>query len=145
MSREKVLIVEDDKDLVEAMKLTLQAKDYNVLTAFNTEDGLKLIKDEKPGLIILDVMFGAKEETKGFDFALELRKDKEVAKIPILMLTSVNGHYPTFHFSPDKDQEYLPVDEFINKPAQPDELVEKVEKLLLQKVSKWENWPNPKE
>jgi CheY-like chemotaxis protein len=72
-----------------------------------------------------------------------MRQDKALAHIPILMVTAVNVKYKQFQFSPDKDGKYLPVDDFIDKPAQPDELLEKVEKLVDQKTSKWANWPNP--
>ena len=63
--------------------------------------------------------------------------------IPILMVTSVNIRRPGYKFSPDTDGEYLPVDDFIDKPAKPENLVKKVAKLLEQKVSRWANWPNP--
>ncbi len=69
--------------------------------------------------------------------------DKKLAPIPILMVTAINVRYPEFQFSPESDGEYLPVDDFIDKPAQPKELIQKVQKLLETKVSKWVNWPNP--
>jgi len=140
--KHKILIIEDDRDLVEAIALILKSKEYQVVRAYNTEIGVKMIKEEKPELIILDVMFGSKGKTKGFDLAVRVRQDKSMANVPILMLTSVNEVYPGFDFSPNTDEEFLPVDEFINKPAQPDELLEKVEKLLQAKTSKWVDWPN---
>ncbi|UCH15632.1 MAG: response regulator [Bacteroidales bacterium] len=143
--KQKILIIEDDHDLIEAFSLILKSRKYQIVRAYNTETGVKMIKQEKPDLVILDVMFGSKGKTKGFDLAVKVRQDKSMAKVPILMLTSVNEAYPGFDFSPDTDEEFLPVDEFINKPAQPDELAEKVEKLLKAKTSKWANWPNRKE
>lgn len=140
--KHKILIIEDDRDLVEAIALILESKGYQVVRAYNTEIGEKMIKEEKPELIILDVMFGDSGKTKGFDLAVRIRQDKSVANVPILMITSVNEAYPGFDFSPNTDEEFLPVDEFINKPAQPDELLEKVEKLLQAKKSKWLDWPN---
>ena len=140
--KHKILIIEDDRDLVEAIVLILKSKEYQVIIAYNTEIGAKMIKEEKPDLIILDVMFGSKGKTKGFDLAVRVRQDKSMPNVPILMLTSINEVYPCFDFSPDTDKEFLPVDEFINKPAQPDELIEKVEKLLKVKTSKWVDWPN---
>ncbi|NQT25880.1 response regulator transcription factor [candidate division KSB1 bacterium] len=125
----KVFIIEDDIDLVEAMKAILEARGIQVQAAYQPDDGLELIRQENPDLIILDVMFGKEGSTLGFDFARELRQDKALCHIPILMETAVNAEYPGFTFSP-KDGAYLPVDDFINKPARPDELVEKVEKLL---------------
>jgi two-component system alkaline phosphatase synthesis response regulator PhoP len=139
----KILIIEDDVDLVEAMKITLETEKYKVLTAYGPEDGFDMAKKEKPHLIILDVMFGETEEKKGFDYAVRMKQEKALASIPILMVTSVNVQLPTHHFSPKTDGEYLPVDEFIDKPAPSKELTEKVKKLLELKTSRWVNWPNP--
>ncbi len=140
--KHKILIIEDDRDLVEAIALILESKEYQVVRAYNTLIGEKMIKEEKPELIILDVMFGDIGKTEGFDLAVRVRQDKSIANIPILMLTSVNESFPGFDFSPDTDEEFLPVDEFINKPARPDELLEKVEKLLQAKTSRWTDWPD---
>ncbi len=138
-----ILMIEDDEDTASAMQVVLEARDYQVLLADNPADGLQMAKDKKPDLIILDVMFGERDKTEGFDYALKLKRDKDLAPIPILMVTSVNIRRPGYKFSPDTDGEYLPVDDFIDKPAKPENLVQKVEKLLEQKVSKWANWPNP--
>ena len=88
-------------------------------------------------------MFGGAGEKKGFDYAVKLKQEKVLAPIPILMITSVNLQLPTYHFSPNTDGEYLPVDDFVDKPAPPEVLTEKVKTLLEMKTSKWENWPNP--
>jgi len=137
----KIFIIEDDPDAAEVMKITLQAKNYQVITAQDPEKGFLKAKQAKPNLIILDVMFGKQEMTKGFDYAVKMKQDKDLASVPILMVTAVNIRHPGFKFSPETDAEYLPVDDFIDKPAQPSELVEKVEKLLEQRVSRWRAWP----
>ena len=137
-----ILIIEDDTDMIEAMKITLEAENYRILSATDPEEGINAAKNEKPDLVILDVMFGEEEKIKGFDYAVKMKQDKALAPIPILMLTAVNVQHPTYRFSPDSDGEYLPVDEFIDKPAQPEELVKKVKKLMQMKISKWVNWPN---
>jgi DNA-binding response OmpR family regulator len=139
----KILIIEDDTDLIEAMKITLEAGRFKVISATDPEKGFSIAGEEKPDLIILDVMFGEKEKVKGFDYAVKLKNDKVLAPIPILMITSVNMRYPEFHFSPESDGEYLPVDDFIDKPAKPNDLIEKVKRLIEMKTSKWINWPNP--
>jgi DNA-binding response OmpR family regulator len=138
----KILIIEDDTDLVAAMKIILENKGYNAMVAYDPEEGSEVLKRESPDLIILDVMFGSKGEPKGFDFAQKIRNDKKFAGIPILMLTAVNAKKPHFNFSPETDGEYLPVDSFLDKPVQSDKLLLKVEDLLKQKTSKWRNWPN---
>lgn len=138
----KILIVEDDVDLVAAMKKILESCGYNVSTAYDPEEGMERLKALKPDLIILDVMFGSAGESKGFDFAQEIRQHKDLAYVPILMLTAINTQKPFFNFSPDTDDEYMPVDAFMNKPVQSEALCNKVEALLKQKISKWQNWPN---
>ena len=136
-----ILLIEDDADLIAAMKIILETKKYKVITAFDPDEGNEKLRQERPDLIILDVMFGSKGESKGFDFAQKIRLNKQFAEIPILMLTAINAAKPFFNFSPDTDGEYLPVDYFLDKPVQSEELLHKVEYLLKQKTSKWRNWP----
>ena len=137
----KILIIEDDADLVAAMKKMLENKGHNVIVAYDPEEGNEKLRHDKPDLIILDVMFGSQGESKGFDFAQQIRNDKKISDIPILMLTAINTEKPYFNFSPDTDGEFLPVDSFLDKPLKSDELFLKVEDLLKQKTSKWRNWP----
>lgn len=139
--KSKILIIEDDTDLVAALKRLLEIKSYKVATAFDPEEGNSMMHKEKPDLIILDVMFGSKGESKGFDFAQKIRYDKTYADIPVLMLSAINTEKPFFKFSPDTDGEFLPVDSFIDKPVNSEELYKKVEELLSQKTSKWGNCP----
>jgi DNA-binding response OmpR family regulator len=141
----KILIIEDDTDLVAAMKKILESKGYNATVAYDPEEGNTKLRQERPDLIILDVMFGSKGESKGFDLAQKIRYDKQFASIPILMLTAINTQKPFFNFSPDTDGEYLPVDSFLDKPVKSEELYKKVEELLKQKTSKWRNWPQKEE
>lgn len=139
--KSKILIIEDDTDLVAALKILLETRNYQISTAFDPEEGNTKLHQEKPDLIILDVMFGNKGESKGFDFAQKIRYDKQYADIPVLMLTAINTEKPFFHFSDETDGEFLPVDSFIDKPVKPEELYKKVEELINQKTSKWRNWP----
>ena len=138
----KILIIEDDADLVAAMKKMLESKGHDVGVAYDPEEGNEKLRQNRPDLIILDVMFGSRGESKGFDFAQKIRTDKQTAGIPILMLTAINTEKPFFNFSTDTDGEFLPVDSFLDKPVKSDELFLKVEDLLKQKTSKWRNWPD---
>jgi len=138
--KKRILIIEDDIDLVETMKIILESKNYEVIVSYDTESGFTKIKKEKPDLIILDVMFGNKERAEGFSLARSIRQDKEIASIPILMITAVNTKSAVFKFSPETDGEYLPVDTFLNKPVQPEELVREVERLIKMEVSIWKDW-----
>ncbi|MBW6502362.1 MAG: response regulator [Bacteroidales bacterium] len=137
--KSKILIIEDDADLVAAITKILEIKGYLVKSAYDPEEGWEKLRLEKPDLIILDVMFGSRGESKGFDFAQQIRSDVHFSDIPILMLTAINSEKPFFNFSPETDGEFLPVDSFLEKPVQTETLFLKVEELLKQKVSKWHN------
>ena len=119
----KIIIIDDDIDLVEAMRITLESADFEVIDAQDGIKGLEKIRAENPDLIILDVMMGAQDE--GFFVAYEIRKDPSIADIPIIMLTAV-GQETGFKFNKEKDEEFLPVNEFLEKPVDPDNLVELV-------------------
>lgn len=131
MANEKILIIDDDDDLVYAMRLPLQAAGYQVFRAASSEEGLEKVKEVSPGLIILDVMMDT--TTAGFQVSLTLRSPDPASpyaafrNIPILMLTAIHSTTP-LRFGPDKD--YLPVDAFIEKPIQPDALLKQVHALL---------------
>jgi DNA-binding response OmpR family regulator len=134
--KSKILIIEDDIDLVESIKKILEIKGYDAIIAYDPEEGTVKLNQDRPDLIILDVMFGSKGETKGFDFARKIKNDRQFAGIPIIMLSAINTQEPFFNFSPENDGEYLPVDCFLDKPLQPDELFLKIEDLLKQKTNK---------
>jgi DNA-binding response OmpR family regulator len=133
--KKRIVLVEDDPDLVESMRLVLVSKQYEVSAAFDTVSGLEKIRKEKPDLVIMDVMFGSDEHTLGFDLAVSVRKDPGISRTPILMVTAVNSKMKNFEFSPETDGDYLPVDGFLDKPVQPKELLEKVSELLGKKVN----------
>lgn len=127
----RILIIDDDPDIVTSARLSLESAGHEVMEANNGTEGLAKIKSEKPDLIILDVMMDT--TTEGFQLTLQLRSPdptsefKDFRETPILMLTSIHSTTP-LRFGPTED--YLPVDEFVDKPLDPDELVKKVEALL---------------
>ncbi len=127
MAQAKILIIDDDIDLVEAMRISLEHAGYEVLDAQDGKKGLDIIRNQKPDLIVLDVMMGTQDE--GFHIAYQIRNDSDIADIPIIMLTAV-GQETGFEFDKAKDEDFLPVDEFIEKPVDPDLLIEMVRKNL---------------
>jgi DNA-binding response OmpR family regulator len=122
----KIAIIDDDPDILDVSNVVLTSKGYEVVTAQNPDDGYKLIKEEKPDLIILDVMMN--EPDDGFFLAQKLRREKN--DTPIIMYTSVSK---TLGINFGKS-DMVPVDEYVEKPISPDELIEKVQKLLHVKV-----------
>jgi len=127
----KILIIEDDPDMVTALRMPLESQDYEVYTASSGQEGLEKVKEIEPDLIILDVMM--ETATAGFQVSLKLRSpdpDSEYAPyrdIPILILTAIHTT-TSLRFGPDES--YLPVDDFVEKPVDPEVLLEKVSKLL---------------
>jgi DNA-binding response OmpR family regulator len=119
----KILIVDDDPDMVDAGRIVLEAKGYEVVSAGNVSQGMSALEDAKPDLMILDVMM--EEPDDGIRMARQVRR--KGFELPILMLTSVNV---AMGLHIDKDEEMVPVDEFQEKPVDPDTLIEKVERLL---------------
>lgn len=133
MANRKILIIDDDPDIVEAMRMPLEANSYEVITAHCGREGLRKAREAMPDLIILDVMM--ETDTEGFHVAYELRSEEPDAeykccsKIPILMITAISRQ-KGLHFSPEKDEAFLPVDALIEKPIRPKELIKKVAELL---------------
>ena len=127
----RILIIDDDPDIVMAVRLCLQSAGHEVFDARNSEKGLSLLEEIKPDLIILDVMMDS--ATEGFQTALKLRSPDSTSplaaysRIPIVMLTALHST-TDLRFAPDQD--YLPVDVFIDKPIDPDVLISKVNALL---------------
>ena len=118
----KIVIIDDDPDILDASSLVLSSKGFEVFTALNPEDGYKAVIEKSPDLIILDVMMN--EPDDGFFLAQKFRKEK--IQTPILMYTSISKAIGMdFGIG-----EMVPVDEFVEKPISPDELISKVEKLL---------------
>ncbi|HBC74583.1 MAG TPA: response regulator [Candidatus Wallbacteria bacterium] len=132
----KILIIDDDPDIVETMKTVLESKAYQVETASNGTEGLEKVKKFDPNLIILDVMMDS--ITEGFHVTYKLRSPEpsseyaKWAKTPIVMVSAINtaSH---FKYSPQTDSNFLPVDEFLNKPIEPENLLAVVEKCLAKK------------
>ena len=122
----KIAIIDDDPDILDVSSIVLTSKGYEVITAKNPEDGYNLIIGQNPDLIILDVMMT--EPDDGFFLAQKLRKEK--INTPVIMYTSVSKALGLNFGKSDM----VPVDEFIEKPISPDELIEKLEKLLHSKV-----------
>lgn len=119
----KILIVDDDPDIVEATTLFLRKEGHTIAAAYNRGEGMKAVASFDPDLLILDVMMELPDD--GFAMAQALRA--EGWKRPILMLTSVAS---ASGLAFDKDAEMVPVDEFQTKPVEPSELVRKVGYLL---------------
>jgi DNA-binding response OmpR family regulator len=122
----KILIVDDDPDLVEAVSTILESKGYGVAAAYGGVEGLKKARTENPDLIVLDVMMPDKD---GYEVCKELKADKKYRSIPVLLLTAVVSNIPTTKYTHlmGKDTE---ADDYMDKPVEPGELVKRIEVLI---------------
>lgn len=118
-----VILVDDDPDIQESIKMVLENAGYKFEGATNRISGMALIEKAKPDLIILDVMM--EEPDDGFFMAQQLRA--KGVKTPIIMLTSVSS---VTGMKYNKDNEMVQVDDFEQKPIAPAKLIEKVKSLL---------------
>jgi CheY-like chemotaxis protein len=119
----KILIVDDDPDVVIGAQFVLEKEGHAVSSAVNSGDGLRAVEEQRPDLVVLDVMM--EEADDGLRLARELRRKGHT--LPILMLTNVNQ---ALGLRINKDEEIVPVDEFLEKPADPATLVAKINQML---------------
>ncbi len=121
----KVMLVDDDPDFVEANKHVLEAHGYEVAIAHDGLECLDMVRCEHPDVIVLDAIM--QRLSDGFRVSRELRESELTKHIPQLMVTCINERLGE-DFGPD--ERWLPVDRFIEKPIEPQRLLDEVEGLL---------------
>lgn len=120
MDKKKILLVDDEKDLVKIVKFRLEANDYEVITACDGQEALEKARGEKPDLIILDLML---PKMDGYKVCGLLKKDSRFMRIPIIMFTAK---------AQEEDMrlgEELGADAYITKPFEPGVLLDKIKEL----------------
>lgn len=127
----KILIIDDDNDFAEATRIILESRNYEVISADNTKEGLLLLENKSPDLLILDIMM--ENKAAGIIISRQLRKNPKFLKLPILMLTGIRKQTGFFFPGDPKNDTFLPINDFLEKPHSPEILLEKVEKLLMNK------------
>lgn len=121
----KILVVDDDPDFVETTRIVLEQAGYEVISATNGDESLRVVRQEKPDLIILDVIMSSILD--GLNVSQQLQEDPDHKDIPIVMVTSIaNTDYAEL-FPTD---EYVHIDAFMTKPVQPGDLLAQVRRLL---------------
>lgn len=131
MDKAKILVVDDDLEYTKAIKAILESGQYTVVTAANRAEGMEKIRNDKPSLAILDVMMSTWSD--GFEMSRELKNDPQYKDVPILILTAVKDRTGLGFKSTAGDPVWLPVDGFLDKPVEPQVLLDEVGKLLSQK------------
>lgn len=127
----RVLIVDDDPDIREAMSAVLEAHDYAVVTASDGKDGLAKLRDTNPDLMILDLMM---PHMDGFALVKELGDPRwaKYSAVPILILTSVREDAGRRRYELETGLE-LNVEDYVEKPIDPHSLLARVETVLKKK------------
>ncbi|MEJ2210108.1 MAG: response regulator [Anaerolineae bacterium] len=131
MSEEKkhVLIIDDDVQLVDTVKVLLESQGYGVSYAYGPDKGLELAREQKPDLILLDIMFAGPPGPDGVEISRQLHQDPELGDVPVVILSGVKKVLDMpVKLAPDED--YMPVKAFLEKPFKPQELLDAVETAL---------------
>ena len=117
--KKKVLLVDDDPDFVEAIKVIVENGGYAVRVAYDGAEGLEAVAEEKPDLIVLDVMMPV---MNGHEACAKLKADPQTAKIPIILLTAVADRVTTSTYT-HRDMLESQAEDYMRKPVEPMELL----------------------
>jgi DNA-binding response OmpR family regulator len=130
----KILVVDDDPDILDAVMMILESQGYQVVTARDGIEGLAMLKAEQPDLMILDLMM---PKMDGFAVCKELQDPRwsKHKDIPILILTSVREDASRRRYELETGLE-LNVDDYLEKPMAPDVLIKRVSTLMEKKGSR---------
>lgn len=127
MAEKTILLVDDDDVFVEAVTAVLESR-YRVRRAANGTEGLSMIAEDMPDVVVLDVMMDYLSE--GFEVARKLRKDPTTADLPIIMLTGVDQVY---NVRMEVDESWVPCERYLEKPVAPGDLLRYVAEILDEK------------
>lgn len=127
-SRKRLLIIDDDPDFVEAIKSILVSADYEVDAAYNPKDGFQALQSKPYDLLLLDIMMGRGAE--GVMLARKMRKDPKLREMPVLIITGIREQIAFLFPGQPVHPGFMPVDELVEKPVEPQLLLEKVSTLL---------------
>jgi CheY-like chemotaxis protein len=126
--RKKLLVIDDDPDFVEGIKAVLDGAGYDTDVAYNPTDGWKALESKKYDLLLLDIMMGRGAE--GVMIARKMRKDPELRNMPVLIITGIREQIAFLFPGQAVHPGFMPVDELVEKPVEPDLLLEKVSNLI---------------
>ncbi|PIS42287.1 MAG: response regulator [Candidatus Kerfeldbacteria bacterium CG08_land_8_20_14_0_20_40_16] len=124
-SKQKILLIEDDKMLLEMYSSKFNREGYDIITAENGSDGLKMAKENKPDLILLDIIL---PKLDGFATLKEIRSDASIKDTPVILLTNLGQDQDI-----QKGKALGADDYFVKANHTPSEVVEKVRELLKNK------------
>lgn len=124
----RLLIIDDDPDFVDAIRSILEGANYLVDIAHNPKDGLQALSGREYDLLLLDIMMGRGAE--GIMIARKMRRDARLREIPVLIITGIREQIAFLFPGQPLHPHFMPVDELVEKPVEPQFLLERVEALL---------------
>jgi len=124
--KKKILLIDDDPDFVQAVQVIVESGGYEVRVAYDGKEGLEAVAEEKPDLIVLDVMMPV---MNGHEACAKLKGDPETAEIPIILLTAVAERVTTSTYS-HRDMLESEAEDYMPKPVEPSELLELIKSWL---------------
>ena len=124
----KLLIIDDDPDFVDGIRSILKTANYEVDVAYNPKDGFQALQSKPYDLLLLDIMMGRGAE--GVMIARKIRKDPKLRDIPVLIITGIREQMAFLFPGQAVHPHFVPVDELVEKPVEPQMLLEKVSTLL---------------
>jgi CheY-like chemotaxis protein len=124
----KIMMIDDDPDFVAGIRAILEKAGYDVNVAYNPKDGFQALQSQSYDLLLLDIMMGRGAE--GVAFARKIRKDPRLREIPVLIITGVREQIAFLFPGQAVHPNFVDVDELVEKPIEPNLLLEKVEALL---------------
>lgn len=127
--KKKILIADDDVQLVDSMKTLLENAGFNPFYTYKSENIIQTVKDVKPDLILLDVMFAGSTGPDGFQISRELHNEPMLKDIPVIILSGVRK-VRNLPFDYNPDERWMPVKAFLEKPVKPDELLSAIKEIL---------------
>jgi len=124
-----IKIIDDDVEFAEDLALILKKEGYTVSTLYDTEGAVEDLVQNRPDLLILDVMF-PENASAGFDLARKIRQTEELKDLPVILLTGINQKFPMDFSADDIDDHWMPVQDFVEKPIDIGKLLKKVRHFL---------------
>jgi len=123
----KVLIVDDDRDFHDVVRLVLESAGYETISAFSPREGLDVARRERPDAILLDIIM--ESTTDGFEFCREVRRDPHIKHTPILGVSAIEERMGVER-PPDRDGDLFPVDGYLRKPVASEQLLAEMRRLI---------------
>jgi len=124
----KIMMIDDDPDFVAGIRAILEKAEYEVNVAHNPKDGFQALLNKSYDLLLLDIMMGRGAE--GVALARKIRKEPKLKNLPVLIITGVREQIAFLFPGQAVHPNFVDVDELVEKPVEPNLLLEKVEALL---------------